>query len=69
MPRQARFGHPSGGVSPHYEVIEKGSITPGKLADLVVLGGNLDELPVEEIKALPVDMTILNGEVVWERMR
>jgi predicted amidohydrolase YtcJ len=43
----------------------KGSLAPGKLADLVVLSGDPTKLPVDEIKDIQVEMTILNGEVVW----
>jgi predicted amidohydrolase YtcJ len=46
-----------------------GSITPGKLADLVVLSGDTTQLLVDEIKDIEVEMTILNGEVVWDKMR
>lgn len=46
----------------------KGSITPGKLADLVVLSNNPTKLPVDEIKDIKVEMTILDGEVVWDKM-
>jgi predicted amidohydrolase YtcJ len=45
----------------------KGSITPGKLADLVVLNGDPSVASPDEIKDLEVEMTILNGEVVWEK--
>ncbi len=45
----------------------KGSITPGKLADLVVLNGDPTRLPSDEIKDLEVEMTILDGEVVWDK--
>jgi predicted amidohydrolase YtcJ len=45
----------------------KGSITPGKLADLVVLNGDPIHLPWNEFKNLQVDMTIIGGEVVWVR--
>jgi predicted amidohydrolase YtcJ len=45
----------------------KGSITPGKLADLVVLNGDPTKLPPDEIKDINVEMTVLNGEVVWIR--
>lgn len=44
----------------------KGSITPGKLADLVVLNGNPSAASADEIKDMEVEMTILNGEKVWE---
>ena len=47
----------------------KGSITPGKLADLVVLNGDPTKVPTEEIKRIQVEMTILNGEVVWDRKK
>lgn len=44
----------------------KGSITPGKLADLVVLSGDPTKLPADEIKNIQVEMTALNGQVVWD---
>jgi predicted amidohydrolase YtcJ len=46
----------------------KGSITPGKLADVVVLNGDPTKLPVDEIKDIQVEMTIINGEIVWDKM-
>jgi hypothetical protein len=45
----------------------KGSITIGKVADLVVLAGDLTKLPVDKIKDLEVAITILNGEVICDR--
>jgi predicted amidohydrolase YtcJ len=44
----------------------KGSITPGKLADIVVLSDDPNQVPLERIKDIRVEMTILGGEVVWE---
>ena len=44
----------------------KGSITPGKLADMAVLSDDPLQTPPEQIKDIRVDMTILGGEVVWE---
>ena len=46
----------------------KGSITPGKLADLVVLSNDPAKCPTEDIKNIQVELTILNGEVVWDRI-
>jgi predicted amidohydrolase YtcJ len=45
----------------------KGSISPGKLADFVVLNGDPTKIPTNDIKDIKVKMTILNGEVVWEK--
>jgi predicted amidohydrolase YtcJ len=50
-----------------FEETIKGTITPGKLADLVVLEGDPTQLPPDEIRDLNVEMTILGGELVWER--
>jgi predicted amidohydrolase YtcJ len=49
----------------HEEKI-KGSITPGKLADMVVLSKNPILVPPEEIKNIKVQMTVIGGKVVWE---
>jgi predicted amidohydrolase YtcJ len=44
----------------------KGSITQGKLADIVVLSDDPARVPPEQIKDIRVEMTIMGGEVVWE---
>ena len=44
-----------------------GSLEPGKLADMVVLGGDILTVPSEEIKDIPVDMTLIGGRVVFSR--
>lgn len=45
----------------------KGSIEPGKLADMVVLSDDITSCEAEEIKDIKVDMTMLDGEIVFER--
>jgi predicted amidohydrolase YtcJ len=45
----------------------KGSIEPGKLADLVVLNENIFKIPHEKIKDVKVDMTVFNGEIIYKR--
>ncbi|MFI5659966.1 amidohydrolase family protein [Streptomyces sp. NPDC051684] len=43
----------------------KGTLEPGKVADLCVLGGSLLRTPPAELPELPVDMTLVEGEVVY----
>ncbi len=42
-----------------------GSIEPGKLADIAIVDGSLEETPSHEIASLQMWMTILSGERVW----
>ena len=44
----------------------KGSIAPGKLAEMVVLSDDPTHVPPEQIKNIKVEMTVLGGRVVWE---
>ena len=44
----------------------KGSITQGKLADMVVLSSDPFKSPPEQIKDIRVEMTIIGGRIVWE---
>jgi len=46
-----------------------GSIEPGKYADMVVLGKDLLTVPIDTIKDIPVDMTIVGGRIVYRRLR
>lgn len=48
---------------------ELGTIEPGKLADLVVLSGDLLEVDPARIPELKVDLTIVEGKVVYRRER
>ena len=45
----------------------KGSLTPGKLADIVVLSRDILSVPEEEIPGTQVDMTIVGGEIKYTR--
>jgi predicted amidohydrolase YtcJ len=49
-----------------FEEQEKGSIAPGKAADLVVLGANPLRVPPAEISSLPVAMTFVDGTLAWQ---
>jgi predicted amidohydrolase YtcJ len=46
----------------------KGTLAPGRLADLVVMDRDLFTIPPEEILKAQVDVTITGGRVVWDRV-
>lgn len=50
-----------------FQETKKGSISPGKLADIIVLSKDLFSIPVEEILKTKVDVTIFDGKVVYRR--
>jgi predicted amidohydrolase YtcJ len=50
-----------------YEEDDKGSITPGKLADLAVLSKDITSIPSAEIKDVDVVMTILGGKIIFDQ--
>ncbi len=56
-----------GGAYAAFEEELKGTLTPGKLADLVVLDRDYFEVPESEIWKLVPEMTILGGRVVYTR--
>ncbi len=45
----------------------KGSLTPGKLADFVVLSQDITAVPPERIRETKVEMTIVDGRVIYDR--
>jgi predicted amidohydrolase YtcJ len=45
----------------------KGTLEPGKLADLAVFADDLFTMPPREILETPVDLTVVGGRVVFER--
>ena len=49
-----------------FEEKVKGSLSPGRLADIVILSDDPTQVPPEKIKDIKVEMTIIGGEVVWE---
>jgi hypothetical protein len=50
-----------------FEEGEKGSIAPGKVADLVVLSSDLFAVNPVDFRDVNVDLTMVDGEVVYER--
>jgi hypothetical protein len=49
-----------------FEENEKGTLDAGKLADLVVLSGDLLTIPAEKIPQVRVETTIVGGKVLYE---
>ena len=52
------------GAFASFEEKLKGTITPGKLADFVVLSGDPRVIPAEDLPSLSVDTTVVDGRVV-----
>jgi predicted amidohydrolase YtcJ len=50
-----------------FDDARKGSIEPGKLADLIVLSDDILSAPAERIRDANVMMTVVGGKVVFER--
>jgi predicted amidohydrolase YtcJ len=56
-----------GSAYAEFQEKEKGSITPGKLADLVLLSDDIFQLDPKKIGDVQVDLTMVGGKVVWNR--
>jgi hypothetical protein len=54
-----------GSAFAEFQEDEKGSITPGKLADMVILSDNIFDLKPEAIRSVKVQTTIVGGKVVY----
>jgi predicted amidohydrolase YtcJ len=52
-----------------FEEKQKGSLEPGKLADLIVLDRDLLACPIEQVKDIQVEATYLGGKAVYQRGR
>lgn len=63
---EALTAYTAGSAYAEYGEQRKGSLTPGKLADIVVLDADLFSIPVEQIPGVKVRFTILGGQVVYQ---
>jgi predicted amidohydrolase YtcJ len=59
--------HTINGAYASFEDDIKGSLEEGKLADLTVLSERIEDVPVTELRDLPIDMTIVGGKIAFER--
>lgn len=64
---EAVYGFTMGGAYASFEENIKGSITPGKFADIVVLEEDIFNVEEEHIKDVKVETTILGGKTVYTR--
>ncbi|HLY61638.1 MAG TPA: amidohydrolase [Terriglobia bacterium] len=63
---EALSAYTAGSAYASFEEKEKGTISPGKLADMVVLSDDLFSIPPEKIKDAHVVMTLVGGRVVYQ---
>jgi hypothetical protein len=50
-----------------FEEKDKGSLTVGKLADIVIVDRNLNRIPAETIRDAKIEYTIVGGRIVYAR--
>jgi predicted amidohydrolase YtcJ len=55
-----------GSAYAEFQEKEKGSITTGKLADMVLLSDDIFSIAPEKIRDVKVEKTILGGKVIWD---
>jgi predicted amidohydrolase YtcJ len=66
-PLEALRCYTMGSAYAEFKENEKGSIIPGKYADLVLLSQDPLTIPPEKIKETTVDMTMVGGKIVYTR--
>ena len=64
--KEAIEAYTMGSAFAEFREKEKGSLTPGKLADVVVLDTDLFSIPAEKIKGAVVRYTMVGGKIVYE---
>jgi len=66
MVEEALRAYTQGCAYAAFEEKDKGTISPGKFADLDVLSEDLFRIPPERIKDTRVEITIVGGRVVYQ---
>ena len=60
-------GYTMNGAYANFVESNRGSITPGKYADLVLISENLFAIPADKIKDVKVEWTMIGGKEAWRR--
>jgi predicted amidohydrolase YtcJ len=63
---EAIWGYTMGAAVASGQESDLGSLTPGKLADLIVLDQDIFEVPPEQIHETKVVMTVFDGRIVYQ---
>jgi predicted amidohydrolase YtcJ len=63
------YAYTMGSAYAEFQEKEKGSITPGKLADMVILSDDIFSIDPAKIRDVKVLKTIVGGRVVWDVAR
>jgi predicted amidohydrolase YtcJ len=64
--QEALRAHTMGSAYAGFEEGIKGSIEPGKLADLAVWSEDPYTAPLQRLWQIPVAMTVVGGEIVYQ---
>ncbi|MDP9267299.1 MAG: amidohydrolase [Acidobacteriota bacterium] len=64
---EAVEAYTTGSAYAEFQEKDKGTIAPGKLADVVLLSDDIFSIRPEAIKDVKVDLTVVGGKVVFER--
>jgi predicted amidohydrolase YtcJ len=64
-PLEAIRMYTRGASEVNFEEDKKGSIAPGRSADLVIVDQDPTRVPFDQIKDIKVETTILAGDIVW----
>ncbi len=64
---EAVIAYTYGSAYSEFKEIEKGTLTKGKLADLVVLSQDIFSIPKEQLPATKSILTMIDGKIVYKQ--
>ena len=64
-PAEALAWYTRGSAYLSFDESRRGTLEPGKLADLVVLGADPLRVSVNEVKDIPIEQTVIGGKTVF----